>query len=391
MLELNKVQLILIGASLAACAPENKPSVVSNGVLGQDASGQIRVLSPEEEKDFCAKNFCEPNYIWKASVENPNELVIEGVTKAKPKPKPKPSKEIDYSKTIIRAPEAWKTTLGSKDVVVAVIDTGVDYTHPDLKDNIWVNEKELNGKPGVDDDGDGFIDDVYGWDFANNKPNAMDDNEHGTHCAGIIGATLNGKGMVGVTQKVRIMPVKFLSATGSGDTASAIKAIDYAVAHGAKVLSNSWGGGASSELLKQAIQRAQAKGVIVIAAAGNETNDNDAYPSFPASYPGVIAVASTDSKDMLSYFSNYGKSSVLLAAPGSDIYSTVPGGGYAKLSGTSMAAPQVSGAVALALSVSPQLNGAQMAKALCDSSKKILLSSTHCGRLDVAQLVNAVK
>jgi thermitase len=295
---------------------------------------------------------------------------------------------MDYSKSILRLPEAWKTSQGSREVIVAVVDTGVQVDHPDLKNNIWVNEAELNGRPGVDDDGDGYVDDVYGWDFVNNRPNAIDDNKHGTHCSGIIGAELNGQGTVGVSPLVKIMPLKFLDSSGSGDTANAISAINYAVAHGAKVISNSWGGGGESSLLNEAIQNAIAKGVVVVAAAGNASSNNDTVGSFPANYPGVLAVASTDSADKLSSFSNYGPGKTFIAAPGSNIYSTVIGSSYAYLSGTSMATPQVSGALALALSVRPAATAAELKQALCDSSKKILLDKVQCGRMDVADLLS---
>ena len=273
------------------------------------------------------------------------------------------------SELILRVPDAWNLSVGSEDVVVAVVDTGVDYTHPDLRSNIWRNTREANGRAGVDDDGNGYVDDVYGWDFANSRPNAFDDNKHGTHCAGIIGAEKNGIGTIGINQKVRIMPLKFLAGNGSGDTRAAIQAIDYAVANGARVISNSWGGGGYSSLLNDAIQRAIARGVYVVAAAGNESNDNDARPTYPAGYPGVISVASSDQSDGLSYFSNFGSRSVFIAAPGSSIYSTVPGGSYEQLSGTSMATPQVSGAIALALSLNRGVGRGQMLDALCGSAR----------------------
>jgi subtilisin family serine protease len=275
-------------------------------------------------------------------------------------------------------------------VIVAIVDTGVQVDHPDLKNNIWVNTAEQGGKPGVDDDGNGYVDDVYGWDFRNNRPNAIDDNEHGTHCAGIIGAEMNGKGTVGVSPLVKIMPLKFLGADGSGDTATAIAAINYAVDNGAKVISNSWGGGGRSQLLEEAITRAVAKGVLVVAAAGNSASNNDSVASYPANYPGVISVASTDRNDALSSFSNYGSATTRIAAPGSDIYSTVIGSSYAYLSGTSMATPQVSGALALALALRPNKTRAEIEAALCSSAKKILTSKVQCGRMDVYELLRAL-
>jgi subtilisin family serine protease len=286
--------------------------------------------------------------------------------------------------------EAWKISKGTRNVIVAVVDTGVEVSHRDLANNIWTNERERNGRAGVDDDGNGFVDDVFGWDFANNRPNGLDDNMHGTHCAGIIGAEQNGIGIIGITQNVRIMPLKFLDVSGSGSTDAAVNAINYAVAMGANVISNSWGGGGRSELLDQAIQRAIRAGIIVVAAAGNDSSNNDSVASFPANYSGVIAVASTDQRDNLSSFSNFGVNRVAIAAPGTQILSTVLNGNWNVLSGTSMATPQVAGAIALAMSARPGLPVDLHRQALCNSARKILLNRVACGRLDVNNYLNEV-
>jgi subtilisin family serine protease len=276
-------------------------------------------------------------------------------------------------------------------VIVAVIDSGVDYNHPDLKKNIWSNTAERFGRTGVDDDSNGYVDDVYGWDFANNRPNAMDDNNHGTHCAGIIGAERNGVGVIGISPKVRIMPLKFLAANGSGDLYSALLALRYATRMGARVISNSWGGGGYSQLMSQVIQEAVSRGVLVVAAAGNAASDNDAQPTYPANYPGVISVASSDPIDAMSGFSNYGSTSVMVAAPGSQVLSTIPGSKLAAYSGTSMAAPQVSGALALALSVAPSASVEELKDRLCSTSVRILTDQTRCGRMDVAAFVASMR
>lgn len=249
----------------------------------------------------------------------------------------------------IQAERAWEFTLGNE-IIVAVIDTGIDYTHPDLKDQMWINEAELNGKPGVDDDGNGYVDDIYGYDFVNKDGDPKDDHNHGTHCAGIIGAQHNSLGIAGVSTNVKLMALKFLSASGSGSAEDAILAVKYAVDHGAKVLSNSWGGGGASQAMVEAIEYAKSKGVMFVAAAGNEYSNNDSNPAYPASYKisNVISVAASDINDNKADFSNYGES-VHIAAPGKDILSTVRGG-YASYSGTSMACPYVSGALAMLLS-----------------------------------------
>jgi subtilisin family serine protease len=251
----------------------------------------------------------------------------------------------------INALKAWDITRGSRAVKIAVIDTGVDYTHPDLKANMWVNTKEIANN-GIDDDGNGYIDDVYGYDFANNDSDPMDGNGHGTHCSGTIGAVHNNQtGVSGVMADVSIMAVKFLGDDGSGSLEAAIKAIDYATMMDVDLMSNSWGGGGRSEALLEAIQRASDKGIIFTAAAGNSSSNNDATPSYPASYqtPNMVAVAALTAQNGLASFSSYGKTSVHIAAPGHNILSTVSGGKYDVYSGTSMATPHVSGVLGLLL------------------------------------------
>jgi large repetitive protein len=266
----------------------------------------------------------------------------------------------------VKASEAWSTTTGSADIVVAVIDTGIDYNHPDLAANVWTNAAEIAGN-GLDDDGDGYVDDVRGWNFVLGNNNPLDDNGHGSHTSGTLGAVGgNALGVTGVCQHVKIMPLKFLSATGSGANTDAIEAILYATAHHALLTSNSWGGGGFSQAMKDAIDLANLADVGFIAAAGNSANDNDQVPSYPSSFqsPNVIAVAATDASDAITYFSSYGKTSVHVAAPGLAIYSTTKNGGYATMSGTSMATPHVSGACALLKAANPNLSFAQIKQSL---------------------------
>lgn len=261
----------------------------------------------------------------------------------------------------IDAPEAWDLATGSRSIVVGVIDTGVDYTHPDLAANMWTNPGEIPGNA-IDDDGNGYVDDVHGYDFFNDDGDPQDDNRHGTHVAGTIGGGgNNGQGVAGVNWNVQIMALKFLSAVGSGNTADAIEAVNYATMMrqrgvNIRLTSNSWGGNTFSQALQDAIAASGEAGLLFIAAAGNNARNVEAAPKYPAGYPldNIISVAASDHNDHLAGFSNWGATSVDLAAPGASILSTVPGGSYATFNGTSMATPQVAGVAALAWSVAPE-------------------------------------
>lgn len=262
----------------------------------------------------------------------------------------------------IDAPEAWDMSTGSSDVVVGIIDTGVKWDHVDLVNNMWTNPGEIAGN-GIDDDGNGFIDDIHGYDFVNNDGNPMDDHGHGTHVAGTVSADgNNGIGVAGVSWNSQIMALKFMASSGSGSTSDAVRAINYATMmktqYGVNILvtCNSWGGGGYSSSLYNAIVANRDAGMLFMAAAGNDATNNDSGPHYPSSYDvnNIIAVASTDWADHLSSFSNYGATSVDIAAPGSNIYSTTFNGAYGYMSGTSMATPQVAGLAALAWSYSPQ-------------------------------------
>ncbi|MCC6126191.1 MAG: S8 family serine peptidase [Pirellulales bacterium] len=261
----------------------------------------------------------------------------------------------------------WNLTTGSSGnngVIVAVIDTGVDYTHSDLAANIWTNPNA--GR-------DGFAGDLRGYDFANNDGDPMDDNGHGTHVAGTIGAVgNNGAGVAGVNWAVSIMPLKFMTASGSGYLSDAIRAINYATMqrsqYGAnvRVINASWGGGSYSSAMQTAITAAGNAGILFVAAAGNDGTNNDASPRYPSGYnsTNIVAVAATDQYDRLASFSCYGTTSVDLAAPGVSIYSTLPGNRYGGLSGTSMATPHAAGAAALAWALKPNATVAEVRGAL---------------------------
>ena len=294
----------------------------------------------------------------------------------------------------IDAPEAWDTTTGSRSVVIAVIDTGVDYTHRDLAANAWRNPGEIAGD-GLDNDGNGFADDVFGWDFANRDANPMDDNGHGTHVAGTIGAVGdNGTGVVGVNWQVSIMALKFLSGTGSGSTSGAIGAINYATRmrrdFGVNVVAtnNSWGGGGFSASLRDAIEAGGRAGILFVAAAGNDGTDNDGTPHYPSNYgdDAVISVAATDRSNRLASFSNFGATSVDVAAPGASITSTLPGNRYGSYSGTSMATPHVAGIVGLMAAANPAATAAEIRTAILSTTTSV---AALAGRMTTGGLVNA--
>ncbi|MEK2689449.1 S8 family serine peptidase [Bdellovibrio sp. GT3] len=348
-----------LGAYVKSTIPQMNIVVIKKPVF-ELTDSVVKTLSQNPMVDIV-----EPNFIYRIN-KTPNDPMLGrlwGMNNS------------NNAGVDVGALQAWDITTGSKDVLVAVIDTGIDYNHPDLKENMWSNQAELNGQPGVDDDGNGIVDDIYGANFVNAaKPtgNPLDDHSHGTHCSGTIGAKGDdGVGIVGVAWNVRLMGVKFLSADGSGSLEGALKGIDYAVSMGATILSNSWGGGGYSETLKQAIQRANDKGVLFVAAAGNESNDNDANPTYPATYdvPNVLSVAAIDEKGSLASFSNYGKNKVHVAAPGVNIYSSTKNGGYSSYSGTSMATPHVSGIAALIASNEPGLNGIQIKERIMATAK----------------------
>jgi len=255
----------------------------------------------------------------------------------------------------IDAPEGWDVNKSSTRVIVAVIDTGVDYNHEDLSLNMWKNPGEIPGN-GIDDDGNGYVDDVYGIDAYNHDTNPMDDHGHGTHCSGIIGARgHNSKGICGVGWTAKIMALKFLSSGGYGYTSDAITCMVYALAIKADynyprmIWSNSWGGGGYSQAFYDIVKLAQGQGVLFVAAAGNSGLDADIYPMYPAAYDllNIISVGASERFDKYPYWSNYGSFAVDLFAPGVEIFSTLPGNNYASWSGTSMACPHVSGAAAV--------------------------------------------
>jgi len=312
-------------------------------------------------RQFAGVVAVEPNYHYQAAAA-PNDTSFGS----------------QWGMTKIGAPAAWDTTTGDAGTVVAVLDSGVDYNHPDLSANMWRNPGETAGNS-IDDDGNGYVDDVYGIDTYNNDTNPMDDYDHGTHCAGIIGAVgNNGVGVAGVNWNVRIMAVKSMPYYGSGTSAAAIAGLNYVVAMknrgiNIRVVSMSWEGSSFSQAVKDALDAVGNAGIVTVCAAGNGYGDNDTYATYPANYdsPGLISVAASTTNDLRRSSSNTGLTTVDLAAPGESIQSTLRNGNYGNQSGTSMAAAHVAGAVALVAGLRPALTSAEIKTLLHHSVDKL--------------------
>lgn len=330
----------------------------------------------------------EPNYIYSINlgpgkpepVPSPTVNPGKGGPEYKTAPAlpPQPVQDPELSKLYglgkIGAAKVWEKTTGSRKVIVADIDTGIDYNHVDLMNNLWTNPNEIPGD-GLDNDNNGYIDDVIGYDMRDKDARPFDDNQHGSHTGGTIAATGdNGVGVSGVAKVASLMVCRFLGGPdGSGTSEDAINCIDYATKNGAQIMSNSWGGGGFSQAMFDSIKKATDKGILFVAAAGNASSNNDKTDSFPASYklPGVISVAATDNNDGIANFSNFGLTTVHLGAPGVKVYSTVPGDKYAAFSGTSMACPQVAGAAVLLKAGYPNLKGPQLQDLLLKSVDEV--------------------
>ncbi|MEM1226024.1 MAG: S8 family serine peptidase [Planctomycetota bacterium] len=295
---------------------------------------------------------------------------------------------VDWNVNAVEAPEAWAAGYTGQGILVAVVDTGVDLDHPDLVNNLYVNPGEIAGD-GIDNDGNGFVDDIRGYDFVGRDANPNDGNGHGTHVAGTIAADLNGVGATGIAPDATILPVRVLGNDGSGSTNSVAAGIRYAAELGADIINLSLGGG-YSRAIDAAIQYAESLGSLIIAAAGNESAALPGYPArFSASDDNVLSVGAHDQRNQIARFSNdVGNSgAVQIDAPGVGIYSTYIGGGYATLSGTSMASPHVAGVAALALSAAPDLRPSELRSLLVSGAIDVALGSDAAGQLSAATTV----
>ncbi len=367
-----------LGAYVKSTIPSQNIVVVKKPVFESTLSA-VKTLALNPNVDIA-----EPNYIYRASRTSDDPMFgnLWGMKNIGQKDS---SGKEGVAGVDIGAEQAWDIATGSDQMVVAVIDTGIDFNHPDLVANLWTNEAEAKGMVGVDDDNNGVVDDIHGYNAITGTGNAQDDQGHGSHCAGTIGAKGNdGKGIVGVNWDVKLMAVKFLSAEGSGTLEDAVKAIDYATKMGAKVMSNSWGGGGFSQALFDVIKKTNETGAIFIAAAGNDNNNNDSRPSYPATYdvPNMISVAAIDNKGAKASFSSYGKRTVHVGAPGVNVYSST-GGAYASWSGTSMATPHVAGIAALVWSHESALTNVELKNRILATARPIagLKGKTRTGGL----------
>ncbi len=379
--------LSALGATAAGLgAREIKSFSLVKGLHLYEFSPEIAVEKAQEV--FLANpavQYAEPDYLYTIDQQNDPDFARQWALENSGQTGGKADADINAEKL-------WAISEGSRNVVIGIIDTGIDYNHPDLINNLWNNINEIPGD-NIDNDNNGYKDDINGVNTIANNGNPFDDNRHGTHVAGTIGASGNNSvGVVGVAQKVSIAACKFLSSTGSGANSDAIQCLEYFASLKTRpnnpvniiATNNSWGGGSSSQAMIEAISAHEALGILFIAAAGNDSNDNDSNESYPSSYAisNVISVAATDHNDRLASFSNYGKKSVHVGAPGVDILSTLPGNKYGKLSGTSMATPHVSGLAAVIASVRPDLDYTGIKNLIISGGQEIpaLTNTTISGR-----------
>ncbi len=391
---------------------EDEIEVVNNLVSIDDLDNADAKTVADQYSDMTdLVEYAEPNYEIKIDLkERPKRIFVIGdkdLAIAEDKPVTAPNDPMfgeqwalnnegqggGKEKAHLDALKAWVKTQGSQEVVVAVLDTGVDYTQQDLVNNIWFRPDNV---PVYVDDELGIIDDAKGFNSDENSGDPMDQNGHGTHCAGIIGAEgNNGLGVTGINWKVKIMPLKFLGRGGFGSTKNAIEAINYAIDRkkagvNIRVINASWGSTQNSKALEDVIRAAGEQGILFVAAAGNDGTDNDKRPHYPSNYnlPNVISVAAMDRNDQLASFSNYGVKRVHIAAPGKEIVSTWLNNGFREASGTSMAAPQVVGVAALILADNPKMNVESLRKRLLGSVDKLDVLE---GKVENGGRLNAAK
>jgi YD repeat-containing protein len=347
-----------------------------NGQLrGQSGIERLRLSAGSDPETVAATlrtsewvDFAEPNYLITAD-QTPSQTTPQTTTQTTPDD-PRFSEQVALRNTV--SPQAWAATTGAKQTVIAVLDSGIDFTHPDLVNNEWDNSLEQANN--LDNDSNGFNSDLHGWDFVANSSGIIDEQGHGTAVAGIIAAQgNNATGISGVMWKAGLMSLRVLDSTGTGDVAQAIEAIDYAANNGAQVINCSWGTDDASTALREAINRAAQREVVVVISAGNQARDIETTPRYPASFdlPNLISVASTDNADQLTSFSNWGMTHVSIAAPGKDILTTKMGGDYEAISGSSASTAFVTGVAGLVKTLRPWLNADRTREMILHGARQV--------------------
>lgn len=346
-------------------------------------------LTPHDE-EILSVEFNKRLFVPQASVDSTISVNGGSVT---------PNALDTWGQYMVEAPAMWSQGVKGQGAIVGVVDANVNYYHPQIFPRLLVNTTEQNGTPGVDNDGNGYVGDVYGWDFngnraevpANERPPTNKD--HGTHVAGIIAADHNSGFVLGLAPSAKIVPANFMGSDGSGNLSNAIKAINYVVQRGARVINASWGGCFRSQALADTIAAMAAQNVLFVAASGNEGADLDSRPEYPAAFglPNQLTVAATGSSDRQTIWSNSSFSLVHLSAPGENILSTIGNNSSGYMDGTSMAAPYVSGAAALLLGVRPNATYAQLKQALLNSVDVKDYRTLTRGRLNVRKAVDEIK
>lgn len=379
-----KVETASFNETKAECAA----TAVPNSYVVQWKDGTVSVARGWTRDEFENEIF-EP---YKDDIRWAEQDQVVSAKPAAAKISTQASNDDSWGQLKTSAATAWSRGVLGDGITVAVIDSGVDITHPQLRSRLAVNSKEIPGN-GIDDDENGFVDDVHGWDFDEDQPIVSDSAGHGTHVAGIILAEHGASAVQGIAPMAKLLPLDFMNADGQGNIGDAILAIQYAADQGARVINASWGGAPCSQTLSRTIADLETRGILFIAAAGNSGVDLEQLPEYPAAFviPNQITVGASTARDYTAGFSNFSYRLVHLFAPGASILSTYPGNRVASLSGTSMAAPFVAGAAALLMSAHPTASVSQIRSALLDSVDAGPFAATTRGRLNIPRALDSIR
>lgn len=379
-----KIETASIKETKAECAA----TAVPNSYVVQWKDGTVSVVRGWSRDEFETEIF-EP---YKDDIRWAEQDQIVRTSPAVAQISTQASSDDSWGQLKTSAATVWNRGILGNGVTVAVIDSGVDITHPQLRNRLAVNTGEIPGN-GIDDDGNGYIDDVHGWDFDEDQPLVSDSAGHGTHVAGIILAEHGPSAVQGIAPGAKLLPLDFMNADGQGNIGDAILAIQYAADQGARVINASWGGAPCSQTLSRTIADLEARGILFVAAAGNSGVDLEQLPEYPAAFiiPNQITVGASTARDYTAGFSNFSYRLVHLFAPGASILSTYPGNRVASLSGTSMAAPFVAGAAALLMSAHPTSTVAEVRNALLQSVDPGAFAAITRGRLNIPRALDSLQ